>query len=332
MIPDIEEIIKYDSEGVKIDFKREEYSLGKNVSKFEILKDISAFANHHSNEDKFIIIGVKEENGIATEILGIDDLTDEAKYQQLIFENIEPKINFEYKLYEYQNVKLSYFRIFNNNSRPYLFKKELKNPIHHKIEYRKGDGYIKIGSSSKKIDRSDLEYIYKTRFTTRDRKEDIEVRHYTGKPGEESELFNYKVNFIDIEVINNSNKSINFDIEMKVNKEENYSLIPEDELLKIIKENKREKSPLGVRFDLINPPNFNLDIGFEVEDDFVKLERYARSNKTAINLPQNSSVKDIFHRHLYVLQNQNNEIEATLTIRSDEFTNGALIKQIIFSV
>ncbi|MEP6262829.1 MAG: ATP-binding protein [Gillisia sp.] len=331
MIQDIEEIIKYDSEGVKVDYKQEEYSLGRNANKFEILKDISAFANHHSDEDKFIIIGVKEENGIAKDILGISQITDEAKYQQFVFENIEPKINFEYKLYEYQNVQLSYFRIFNNTSRPYLFKKELKNPVHHKIEYRKGDGYIKIGSSSKKIDRSDLEHIYKNRYALKDRREDIDIKAYYGKPGENSELYNWDINYIDIQIINNSNKSIDFDVEMKVNKSDFFELIPEDQLVKEIKEKNRKKnSHFGVNFDFVQAPIFNLDIGFKEEDDFVIIERYPRANKTAITLSQNSMENDIFQGHLFVLQKEFNEIEATVTIRSDDFTNGALTKQVVF--
>ncbi|WP_051935912.1 helix-turn-helix domain-containing protein [Salegentibacter sp. Hel_I_6] len=329
MNPDIEEIIKYDSEGVKIDYKREEYSLGRNIKKFEILKDISAFANHHSDDDKFIIIGVKEENGIAKEFFDIE-LTDEAKYQQFILENIEPKINFEYKAYEFQGVNLAYFRIFNNSSRPYLFKKDLQNPVNNKTEYRKGDGYIKIGSSSKKIDRSDLEHIYKTRYISKDRKQDIEIKAYYGKPGENSELYTFDINYIDIEIINNSNKSIDFDVEMKVNKNDLFQLIPEGQLVKEIKEQDRKRnSHFGVNLDF-HTPIFNLDISFQEEDDFVSIERYTRSNKTAISLPQNSKEIDVFQGHLFVLQKEINKIEATVIIRSDDFTNGALIKQIIF--
>lgn len=56
----IKELIEYHSESHLLDFKREQYLLGKNPKKYELLKDISAMANHPSNDDKYIIIGVVE--------------------------------------------------------------------------------------------------------------------------------------------------------------------------------------------------------------------------------------------------------------------------------
>jgi predicted HTH transcriptional regulator len=58
MIEKLVEIIKYHSESVYVDFKSQEYPLGKNGKKNEILKDISAMANHPSNEPKYIVIGI----------------------------------------------------------------------------------------------------------------------------------------------------------------------------------------------------------------------------------------------------------------------------------
>ncbi|TXD81588.1 hypothetical protein ESY86_07065 [Subsaximicrobium wynnwilliamsii] len=80
MNTELEKIIRYDSEGPNLDYKQEEYPLGRNIKKNEILKDISAFANHHSDSDKFIIIGVKEKNGVGKEFFEIENLTDEASY------------------------------------------------------------------------------------------------------------------------------------------------------------------------------------------------------------------------------------------------------------
>lgn len=52
---------------------------------------------------------------------------DEAKYQEYVNSNIEPKINFEYLPLKYKNHQLAYFRIFGNHDRPYLMKKEIRN-------------------------------------------------------------------------------------------------------------------------------------------------------------------------------------------------------------
>ena len=56
----LNDIVKYNSESSNIDFKQIEYPLGQDCKKTEFLKDISAMANHPSNEAKFIFVGVVE--------------------------------------------------------------------------------------------------------------------------------------------------------------------------------------------------------------------------------------------------------------------------------
>lgn len=328
MNKELEQIIKYNSEGFNLDYKKEEYILGNNPKKNEILKDISAFANHHSDSDKYIIIGIKEKDGVANEFYEIESLTDEASYQQFLIDNIEPKINFEYKSATFNNKQIAYFRIFDNKNRPYLFKKNLQNPITKKNEYRVGDGVIKIGSSSKKLERSDLENIYKTRFTQIDRKSDLEIETYFGIT-DNDKIVNFNINYLDIKITNQSNKSIGFDIEMKVFKDSNYNLISESELIKVKKKEKKKSSRL-FDFEIILPQAMNLQVDYEENENFVIISRNSLAKKTAINLAQNSSESDIFHQHLFVLGDNFDEIKAELTIRSDDFTEGLLIKELTF--
>ena len=125
MIEKLFEIIKYHSESVYVDFKSQEYPLGKNTKKNELLKDISSMANHPSNEPKYILIGIKEKNGLASEFIDLSTPTHQAKYQQFVEENIEPKINFEYRSFEYEGHRLAAFIISDNQERPYLFKKDV---------------------------------------------------------------------------------------------------------------------------------------------------------------------------------------------------------------
>lgn len=330
MNTELEQIIKYNSEGSNLDYKKEEYVLGKSDKKNEILKDISAFANHHSDSDKYIIIGVKEKDGVASEFYEIENPTDEATYQQFLFDNIEPKINFEYKSAIFEEKQIAYFRIFGNKNRPYLFKKNLQNPVTKKPEYRIGDGFIKVGSSSRKLDRNDFESIYKTRFTERDRKNDLKIETYFGTT-DNDEIINLDIKYIDIKITNQSNKSIEFDIEMKVFKSDKYGLISKDELIKELKKNQKKKSNgFGIDFEVIQPQIMNLHIDFNEKEDFVIISRNSLAKKTAINLAQNSSESDVFCKHLFVLGDDADEIKAELTIRSDDFTEGLLIQELAF--
>lgn len=330
MNTELEQIIKHDSEGSNLDYKKEEYVLGKNEKKNEILKDISSFANHHSNSDKYIIIGVKEKDGVASEFYEIENLTDEAAYQQFLIDNIEPKINFEYKSAIFDKKQIAYFRIFGNKNRPYLFKKNLQNPFTKKPEYKIGDGFIKVGSSSRKLERNDFEIIYKTRFTEKDRKNDLEIETYFGTTNND-EIAKWDIKYLDVKITNQSNKSIEFDVEMKVFKSEDYGLISEDELTKELKKKQKKKSSdFGIDFEAIRPPIMNLHVDYEEKDNFVIITRNSLAKKTAINLAQNSSESDIFCQHLFVLEDKADEIKAEITIRSDDFTEGSLIKELTF--
>ena len=329
MNQDLEQIIKYDCEGPNLDYKKEEYHLGKDAKRNEILKDISALANHHSDSDKYIIIGVKEENGIVKDFYEIESLTDEATYQKFVNENIEPKINFEYKSFVYNEKKLAYFRIFNNRLRPYLFKKNIQNPVTSKTDFKIGDGFIKVGSSSRKLERSDFENIYETRFTDKDRKGDLVIETYFAASDDfaTDKLLKWDIKYLDIEIINQSNKSIDFDVEMKVFKGDGYELITKEEL----KNKTRKKSnDFGIDFELIQPPIINMHIDFKEENEYVLISRNTLARRTAVSLPQNSSEKDIFCQHLFVLDKAANEIKAKLTIRSDDFTEGLLVKELLF--
>lgn len=330
MTPELEQIINYNSEGPNLDFKREEYPLGRNEKRNEILKDFSAFANHHSDSDKYIIVGIKEKNGIAEDVYEIEKLTDEATYQQFLADNIEPKINFEYKSAIFKEKRIAYFRIFDNKDRPYLFKKDLQNPIKNKAEHKLGDGFIKVGSSSRKLKRSDFESIYKTRFTEKDRKNDLKVEAYF-ETTDNTEIPNWDIKYLDIGISNQSNRSIEFDVEMKVFKNNNYHLISESDFIEDFRK-KRDQNMIHLMRDFTSfpPLQINLQVDIKEQEDFVIISRNVLLGKTAIRLAQNSSEQNIFNKQLFVLGDNFNEIKAELTIRSDDFTEGSLIRELTF--
>jgi hypothetical protein len=320
----LEKIIKYDAESVTLDYKKEEYSLGKNGKKHEFLKDICSFLNHPSNEEKFVIIGVNEFEGVPQEFFEISELTDEANYQQVVSENLEPKVNFEYKKFQYEGKNLAYFRLFDNNQRPYLFKKEIifeQRPI-----IKAGDGFIRQGTSSRKLVRSDFEIIYKERYTQSDRSKDLKINGHISFPDPESSFALFGVQSLDFDVLNLSNTSIEFDAELIIENNEGYLILTEDELNEAL-DNAANRSFYQ------RTPKINFFVSVEKNNEFLKIERITRNSKHAVMIAQKGIEKNLFCNHLYVLSEKKEiEVNGQLIIRCDEFILGPLIQDVIFKI
>ncbi|GGC33529.1 hypothetical protein GCM10011386_27050 [Parapedobacter defluvii] len=330
MSEEIQNIIDYEDEGAKIDFKLEQYAIDKKAfKKSEVLKDISAMANLPSNEDKYIVIGIKKKNGKIEQQNGIESLHDQAIYQQYLNDNIEPEIQFEYKQAAYDGKNISYFRIYGNTDRPYLFKKEVKS-LDGKTLYKEGDGYIRTGSATRKMVRSDFERIYESKYLHPDRKNDISIIPY---------IVQYRSNEIDMEglwcldiaIENKSKKSIGLDVEMKVYKSSEFSLISEPDLKDKIYEMEQERKqhdPFRIA-GTMPPIHLNLFVSCNEHDDFIIIERHpSRMEKTAISLPQEKTENDVFSRQLIILAEKPASIQAEIIIRSDDFQDGAIIEKI----
>lgn len=334
MVQKILEIIEYENESHKVDFKKVEYSLGREPKKNEILKDFLSFVNHISDDDKYIIIGVKELQDKTKEINEIDSPTDEAKYRQFINEYIEPQINFEYGNLKYKNKTICYFRIFNNFDRPYLIKKECKNPINGKTDFKYGDGFIRIGTSTKKIGRKEIDDILRSKQKYNNRKNDIIIKPIVGT-SENEEVSKWNVQYLDINIENISNKSIELDVEMNIFKKDNFELLTESEFISEIeeKENQRKKanSPYPISFTQIKTPILNNHTTTKVTDEIFGIQRNPIKSKYGITIPQNSVFEDVFLQSVILLQNSENIIEAEVIIRSDDFIDGALKKTINFN-
>lgn len=231
----IVDIINYENESHRIDFKQVEYRLGKDRKKNEILKDISSFANNLSDDDKFIIIGVKQNKDGTNELIGVEQSTDEAQYRQFINEYIEPQINYEYRNFLYYGKIICYFRIHNNNDRPYLFKKDCPHPANGRIDFKYGDGFIRVGTTTKKIGRREIDDINKNKLKYINRQEDIEIIPVV-------KSYDNIFKSIDLNLINKSVKSIEIDIEIAIQKNENYEVMIESDYLMLKEKVNRKES------------------------------------------------------------------------------------------
>jgi hypothetical protein len=327
-LQNIIEIIEYENESHRVDFKMIEYSLGRDPKKNEILKDISAFANHLSDSEKFIIIGIKELEDKTKEIIGIDNPTDEAKYRQFINDNIEPPVNFEYQHFIYNEKTISFFRLFENNNRPYLFKKDAKNPLDGKTIFKYGDGFIRVGTSTKKIGRKELDDITENKNKHLNRQADIDILPVVGKYQE------WGVKYLDLNISNRSNKSIDIDVEIIIKKSPAYEILLEEDFLREIEKNKynaKKASSFAPIVTPINPVLSNIHIDAKENNNEFIVARNPLKHKFAITLAQNSVDNDIFLKSIMILEDKSNVIDATVVIRSDDFTKGAITKNIQFT-
>ncbi|NGP58567.1 ATP-binding protein [Paenibacillus thiaminolyticus] len=147
----IVELIEFGYECDYLDFKERQYHKDKSM---DLLMDIMAMANSRHYGDKFIIIGVKERPE-GKEIKGIDpkEFIDSSTYVQLVLNNIEPEIQFDYFKYEYKGAVLGVFKICKTENKPYMMRKKFD---------RLNEGYclIRKGSTNTVAKRSDFDYMY----------------------------------------------------------------------------------------------------------------------------------------------------------------------------
>lgn len=338
MNADIKEIvankIENESEYSHLDFKKEQYPLEKNAPKKpEFLKDIMAFANFISKEDKYIIIGVEEVGGVADTFSAIESLNDQASYQQYVNEYIEPEINFEYAEIIYNDHKLAYFRLFDNDKFPYLFKKDLN---HNGFRYDVGSGFVRVGTTTRKLKRDDFEKMYASRYVSvKDRKDDLSFRIFNAA-FTDSCLRKSRYRHLRIDVINNSNKSIEFDVEVKLKKSEEYRIELTQNLEKRLFTVNR--NAIGNAFlrsifsvDLLPSKTFaDTYVEYSNNIDYEIFQRAPESHKTyAVTLKQHSETKNIFNNQIAIFFENPVEVQLEIIARSDDFLDGPLVQKII---
>lgn len=158
---EVKELIDCHGECDYLDFKEEDYHKDNKV---ELVKDIIAFANSHSIRNKYIIIGIKEENNICQDIIGIDNkkVRDEAEFQQIIKTYIKEDLKVEYKIVDIDGKELLVIKIpvSNNENRPFMVKTQIKYLKENEI-------YIRKGSMTSLANRKDLEYMFKKNKTSK---------------------------------------------------------------------------------------------------------------------------------------------------------------------
>lgn len=135
-----------------LDYKEKQYSKEKHI---DLIADIMAMANSRYEGDKYIIIGIKDKPE-GKEIKGINpgEFVDSSNYTQVVLNNIEPDIQFDYFKYEYQGTVLGVFKVYYTDNKPYMLKRKYG-------KLNEGLCLIRKGSINSIAKRSDFDYMYR---------------------------------------------------------------------------------------------------------------------------------------------------------------------------
>lgn len=155
------EIIENEVESGFVDFKKELYNFSNKKCKQDFIVDIMSFANSHLAVDKYIVAGVELMKNGNRDICGINEayIEDGANYQSLISDNIEPTINVDFNIIDYdkedEKLKIVVFKIGKeNNDPPYLLSKDYG-------DLKKGFGKVRKGQRNDYMTRRDIDEYYR---------------------------------------------------------------------------------------------------------------------------------------------------------------------------
>ncbi|MDH6456691.1 hypothetical protein M2102_000304 [Fusobacterium sp. PH5-7] len=154
---DKDTIIKYISnrtENEKFDIKRYYYHEKK---KFDLIKDVVAFANSSSVDDKYVVFNIDNDT---FQLCNMDmtTLPDISDINTLLHEYCEPNIDVELSKFNYNGGQVAYLKVCNSNLNfPYMIKKDFI--FDGKVKLHQGQIYIRRGATNFIANRSDLDIL-----------------------------------------------------------------------------------------------------------------------------------------------------------------------------
>ena len=167
--------------------------------------------------------------------------------------------------------------------------------------------------------RSDFERIYKNRYSKKDRKSDLIITptliDLIDFPAKDA----IGVKILDLNIENESTASIDFDIEIKVFKSNYYKIITNTEFERIMNEQSSNRSIITN----VVLPNFHVE-NEEKDEYFIFRRTKLRNMKTAVSIAQLYTEKEVYGKEILIIFNESCKVSFEVTIRSDDFTEGAL--------
>ncbi|HEX3358853.1 MAG TPA: ATP-binding protein [Tepidisphaeraceae bacterium] len=153
----VEELL-YGSEGVDLDFKRDQYLFdgASDLDKSELLKDILAFANAFRRNDAFILIGAEEVACGRPKIIGVTNHLKDADLQQFVNTKTNRNITFSYHAVDVEGKQVGIIRI-QDQQRPVVLKKGFCFDAANNRHVLTADTvYLRVGSSTKVASPEDI--------------------------------------------------------------------------------------------------------------------------------------------------------------------------------
>ncbi|MDB5293082.1 MAG: hypothetical protein JWL69_4323 [Phycisphaerales bacterium] len=153
----VEELL-YGSEGVDLDFKRDQYHFegASDLDKAELLKDVLAFANAFRRSDAFILVGVEEGSGGRANVVGVAHHLKDADLQQFVNTKTNRNIVFSYHAIEVEGKQIGMIRI-QEQQRPIFLKKDFgHDPVRNRHRLGTNVVYFRVGSSTKEATPEDI--------------------------------------------------------------------------------------------------------------------------------------------------------------------------------
>lgn len=154
---DKDTITKYISnktENEKFDVKRNYYHEKK---KFDLIKDVVAFANSSSVDDKYVVFNIDNDTFQLCN-MDMSTLPDVSDINTLLREYCEPNIDVELNKFNYNGGQVAYLKVCNSNlDFPYMIKKDFV--FDGKVKLHQGQIYIRRGATNFIANRSDLDIL-----------------------------------------------------------------------------------------------------------------------------------------------------------------------------
>jgi len=159
--------------GTAIQFRKDEYG---NSGIRSFLRDVLALANAAVEGPRYIIVGTDFDDRGQKRIHSIDaeDFSGKPSYQSLANEFIEPPLRIRYKPVAIDGKRVGVLEIGDSQDRPYMMR------IDYSEKLRRGDAYVRAGTSVMKMGRRQLGELFAKKFRDAVSAGDIEV----GFPGE----------------------------------------------------------------------------------------------------------------------------------------------------